>query len=69
VEAAEGLPGYYGGRMTGGGLGGCTVNLVEEKDAEAFADVIADRYQVVTGTEPAVYICSAADGAGAEGAE
>jgi galactokinase len=68
VDAAEGLPGYYGGRMTGGGFGGCTVNLVEEKYAEAFADVIADRYQVVTGIEPAVYICSAADGAGVEGA-
>jgi galactokinase len=66
VDAAEGLPGYYGGRMTGGGFGGCTVNLVEEKYAEAFADVIADRYQVVTGIEPAAYICSAADGAGVE---
>jgi len=66
VEAAEGLPGYYGGRMTGGGFGGSTINLVEATDAEAFADQISARYQQATGTKPAVYICSAADGAGIE---
>jgi galactokinase len=66
VEVAEGLPGYYGGRMTGGGFGGSTVNLVEAMDAEAFADQISRRYQHAAGIEPAVYICSAADGARAE---
>jgi galactokinase len=66
VEVAEGLPGYYGGRMTGGGFGGCTVNLVNASDAAAFAEQIAARYQGKTGTEPLVYICSAADGAHAE---
>jgi galactokinase len=63
VEVAEGLPGYYGGRMTGGGFGGSTLNLVEAKDADAFADQISGRYQQAVGIEPAVYICSAADGA------
>ncbi len=37
VEVAEGLPGYYGGRMTGGGFGGSTINLVEATDAEPSA--------------------------------
>jgi galactokinase len=64
VEAAEGLPGYYGGRMTGGGFGGCTVNLVEGRFAETFAGAIAERYEAGTGIKPEVYICSAADGAG-----
>src|SRR5207249_6357656 len=34
VEAAEGLPGYCGGRMTGGGFGGCIVNLVHSAKAD-----------------------------------
>ncbi|HTF43830.1 MAG TPA: galactokinase [Terriglobales bacterium] len=66
VEVAEGLPGYYGGRMTGGGFGGSTVNLVNALDAEAFAGQVAERYQRETGKKPLVYICSAADGAHAE---
>jgi galactokinase len=63
VEAAETLPGYYGGRMTGGGFGGSTVNLVNVSDAKLFADQIADRYRQATGIDPSIYICSASDGA------
>ena len=66
VEAAFGLPGWYGGRMTGGGFGGCTVNMVEHDHAQRFAAEIAARYQKVTGIKPDVYVCSPADGAGAE---
>ena len=63
VEAAEGLPGYCGGRMTGGGFGGCTVNLVHSANADDFAERIARRYQDAIGIQPNVYICSAEDGA------
>jgi len=63
VEAAEGLPGYCGGRMTGGGFGGCTVNLVRDDDAENFAAQIAQRYRHATGIDPQIYICGAEDGA------
>ncbi|MGA8153820.1 MAG: galactokinase [Terriglobales bacterium] len=66
VEAGEALPGYYGGRMTGGGFGGSTINLVEAADAEAFADQVSSRYQKATRIVPDVYICSAADGARVE---
>ncbi len=66
VEAAEGLPGYFGGRMTGGGFGGCTVNLVASGQAESFRESIAGRYQKKTGIAPDIYICSSADGAHAE---
>jgi galactokinase len=65
-ELAEGLPGYYGGRMTGGGFGGSTLNLVETNDAQAFANEISRRYQRAVGIKPDVYISSAADGARAE---
>ncbi len=66
VEAAEGLPGFYGGRMTGGGFGGCTVNLVNVDQAEAFADSVSQRYHKKTRISPDIYICSAANGASAE---
>ena len=66
VESAEGLAGYIGGRMTGGGFGGCTINLVRRGDAESFAQAVAKRYRERTGVQPDVFVCSAADGAGAE---
>jgi galactokinase len=64
VDAAEGLPGFRGGRMTGGGFGGCTVNLVREENAENFAKQIAERYRQKTGINPQIYLCTAEDGAG-----
>jgi galactokinase len=65
VELAGKLSGFRGGRMTGGGFGGCTVNLVDVATAPAFADEIAELYRQNTGIKPDIYICSAADGAGA----
>ena len=64
VEAAEGLPGFIGGRMTGGGFGGCTVNLVRAESAGDFAQQIAARYLKATGITPQVYLCTAENGAG-----
>jgi galactokinase len=66
VESAEGLPGFYGGRMTGGGFGGCTVNLVSASHADSFRLEIASRYQRETGIAPEVYVCSPANGAAGE---
>jgi len=66
VEAGEGLPGYYGSRMTGGGFGGCTVNLVDSERAREFRERIAERYQQATHIIPEVYVCSAANGAALE---
>lgn len=63
VESAEGLAGFIGGRMTGGGFGGCTVNLVHEDNAAEFAAEIRDRYRKATGIDPQTYLCSAEDGA------
>src|SRR5207248_11755122 len=58
VESAEGLPGFIGGRMTGGGFGGCTVNLVCEKNAENFVKVIAERYRKATEINPQAYLAT-----------
>src|SRR5580698_1618869 len=63
VEAAAGLTGFCGGRMTGGGFGGCTVNLVREEAAASFAAQIAQRFLSATQITPQIYICSAENGA------
>jgi galactokinase len=52
--------------MTGGGFGGCTVNLVDLTHAQSFAEQISEGYQRSLAIKPDVYICSAADGAGVE---
>lgn len=66
VSLAEKMPGCWGARMTGGGFGGCTVNLVKASEATNWAERIAKAYQEETGVHPDVYVCSAADGAHAE---
>jgi galactokinase len=66
AEIAETLPGYCGGRMTGGGFGGCTVNLVKAADTARFAEQITQGYQSAIGIKPDVYVCSAASGASAD---
>ena len=64
VELAGKNTGVIGARMTGGGFGGCTINLVEENQVEAFKENVASGYEKATGRAPEVYISSAADGAG-----
>jgi galactokinase len=63
IEAAREEPGVYGARMTGGGFGGCTINLVESECAPEFARTISRNYERKTGRAGAVYVCSPADGA------
>jgi galactokinase len=64
VNIARSLEGCYGARLTGAGFGGCTVNLVAQSEAEAFANELASRYTRETNKIPSVYICRADDGAG-----
>lgn len=65
AEIARLHEGCYGARLTGAGFGGCTVNLVTQGAAEVFARDLAQCYARETGRIPTVYICRAADGAGA----
>jgi galactokinase len=64
VELANRQAGVYGARMTGGGFGGATINLVEASCASAFAESVANAYQNETGIVPTNYICTPADGGG-----
>jgi len=64
VEIAAAIDGVYGARMTGGGFGGCTVNLVKAGAVEAFTSTIKREYQRMTRLAADVYVCSAAEAAG-----
>jgi len=63
VALAQDLPGLIGARLTGGGFGGCTINLVEQSDAAAFAEALGARYAAQIGVVPEIHICHASDGA------
>ena len=63
VEIARSLPGVLGARMTGGGFGGCTVNLVRPDRVPAFREEIARRYHKATGLTPDVYVTEPMEGA------
>ena len=67
VELAADLPGLIGARLTGGGFGGCTINLVEQSDAARFAETLGERYATRTGIVPQIHICHASGGAGRAG--
>jgi galactokinase len=64
VDAAIKLPGVYGSRMTGGGFGGCTVNLVDPNYAGEFESKLTAAYMERYATRPTFYDCVPAAGAG-----
>jgi galactokinase len=63
VALAQDLPGLIGARLTGGGFGGCTINLVEREYASEFSEALAARYAGETGIVPQVFVCHASGGA------
>ena len=63
VELARRVEGVYGARMTGGGFGGCTVNLVARNQVEQFKLIVGPGYQKATGLKPEIYVCQAMKGA------
>ncbi|HMD74964.1 MAG TPA: galactokinase [Steroidobacteraceae bacterium] len=68
VRLGAGIDGVYGARMTGGGFGGCTVNLVRADAVSRFTSMIRERYFQATGHRPEIYVCEAAEGAAELGA-
>ncbi len=64
VDIASRVPGVVAARMTGGGFGGCTVNLVRPDAVEALAEAVESEYPARTGLTPTVLLIRAADGAG-----
>ena len=63
VEIGSRQRGIYGARMTGGGFGGCTINLVDAADSAEFQRRVSAEYQHATGLRPDIYVCEASQGA------
>jgi galactokinase len=63
VSLARNIPGVYGARMTGGGFGGCTINLVEREVVPEFQTSVAREYEKLTDFSPQIFASSAAGGA------
>jgi galactokinase len=64
VELARGHPGCLGARLTGGGFGGATINLVAHHQAESFMRHMASAYEARTGHKLRPVTCQIVDGAG-----
>ena len=52
VALAEDHPACFGGRMVGGGFGGCTLNLVRSDQAQAFIQTVLSRYRAQVAEVP-----------------
>ena len=63
VETAESVEGVVGARMTGGGFGGCTVNLVRHAALEEFRAAVARGASRAGQPSPTVYAVETSDGA------
>lgn len=55
VEFASSVPGWYGGRMMGGGFGGCTLNLVRKEKIEDFYNQVPQMFKGRFGVAPELY--------------
>jgi galactokinase len=63
VENARRHPACIGARMTGAGFGGCAVALIDAKGADDFVRQTAAGYERQTRHIPAIYVCTATNGA------
>ncbi len=64
VDTSLGITGVLGARMTGGGFGGCTVNLLRRGAGERFRHEISSTYSQRFGVTPQIFDCRPSGGAG-----
>ena len=63
AELAWQADGVLGARMTGGGFGGCTVNIVRQDAIADFKEKTNAAYRTRFGYEASFYVVSPGDGA------
>jgi galactokinase len=66
AEIARAHRGCLGSRLTGGGFGGATINLVAHHEADSFMTHMAKEYTARTGHPLKPMLCQIVDGAGSE---
>jgi galactokinase len=64
VDTALRIEGVLGARVTGGGFGGCTVNLLRRGAGERFRQEISRAYSERFGITPQIFDCRPSGGAG-----
>lgn len=62
VDAVRGNDAVVGARMTGGGFGGCTINIIKEEAIDALVADLSKRYKEAMRLELTAYIAQTADG-------
>jgi len=65
VDLTRRIPGVEGARITGGGFGGCTVNLLPHVAVHRLQAEVLPRYEAQTTKKPRLFVTRAADGAAA----
>lgn len=63
VETGTKVEGWAGGRMMGGGFGGCTINLVKKESVKTFTETLIREYQLKFKIESEVFVFDTVDGA------
>jgi galactokinase len=62
VDIAANCDGVIGSRMTGGGFGGCTINLVKTERVDTFKKDVAHEYKRATQLDSEIYVSRAGAG-------
>jgi galactokinase len=63
VEIAQSLPACHGARLTGGGFGGATINLVKSDAVTEFSSQLSEQYFARTNVRTEPWVARVVDGA------
>src|SRR5271170_4029239 len=63
VDIANQQVDCFGARITGGGFGGCSVNVVRTAAVEEFVETVRREYRAKTGISADCFVCTPSDGA------
>jgi N-acetylgalactosamine kinase len=64
VDLANSIPGVKGAQLSGAGLGGCAMVLVEEPGVEDLIRTLTDKFYSSSNMEPAIAVCAPVAGSG-----